>query len=93
MITLCLSQRVIILKKEQSVSQKFLEQQLQQCKEQDRILEMIEKTLYKMKEIAEYAAANKLNPIETKELQDEIDRLKEEVALLEQQLRPSQITH
>lgn len=53
----------------------------------------IETKLYKMKEIAEYAVANKLDPVETKKLNDEMDQLKEKVASLKKQLRPSQITH
>lgn len=85
-------QRGAITLKE-NVNQKFLEEQLDWCKKQDRILEAMETTLYKMKRIAEYAAENKLNPFETKRLNDEMNLLKEEVASLEKQLRPSQITH
>lgn len=46
-----------------------------------------------MKRIAEHAAANKLNLFETNKLNDEMNRLKEEVASLEKQLRLSQIIH
>ncbi len=46
-----------------------------------------------MKEIAEYAAENKLNTFQTRKLEAEMDQLKEEIASLEQQLRPSQIIH
>lgn len=48
----------------ENVNQKFLEEQLDWCKEQDRILEEMETTLYKMKKIVEYTAVNKLNPFE-----------------------------
>lgn len=71
----------------------LLEQQLQSLKEQDHILEKIETTLYKMREIAEYAAANKLDPNETQKLQDKMDQLKAEVDSLETQLHPAQIIH
>lgn len=84
---------MIILKKEQNVSLKQLEEQLQWCREQDDILESIETALYQMRGIAEYAAKNELNPLETKKLQAEIDQLKEEIASLEKKLRPSQIVH
>jgi hypothetical protein len=50
--------------KDQQEQKKFLEQQLQWSKEQARILDEIEKKLYEMKEIAEYALKHKLSPIE-----------------------------
>lgn len=74
-------------------SLKFLEKKLHWCKEQDRLLEKIETKLYEMRETAEYAATNNLNPLETKKLQDKIDQLQEEVASLQTQLYPSEITH
>lgn len=46
-----------------------------------------------MKKIVEYAAENKLNPLDTKKLQDKMDQLKEEVASLQIQLHPSQVIH
>lgn len=46
-----------------------------------------------MKKIAAFAVKNKLNPFETKRLNDEMNLLKEEVDSLEKPLRSSQITH
>lgn len=89
-ITLCLSQRVIILKKEQNISLKSLAEQLQWCKEQGEILEKIETALYEMKGIAEYATENKLDSFEANELNGKINQLKKEVTVLEKQLHLSQ---
>lgn len=47
---------------------KFLEQQLEWCKEQDYILEEIEMKLYEMKRIAEYACNHELTPHSTNQL-------------------------
>lgn len=77
----------------QNISLKYLGEKFQWCKEQDDILEKIETVLYEIKEIAEYAAENKLNPVEIQKLNDEIDRLKKEITSLEKQLRPSQVIH
>ncbi|ARF15079.1 hypothetical protein [Sporosarcina ureae] len=49
-----------------------LKQQLEQVKQQDRVLEEIEKRLYKMKEIAEYASKYRLSGEETRELEKQI---------------------
>lgn len=54
-------QRGLIILKE-DVSLNFLEEQLEWCKEQDRILYKIETKLYEMEEIAEYAPKNNLYP-------------------------------
>ncbi|WP_303969752.1 hypothetical protein [Sporosarcina ureae] len=53
-----------------------LKQQLEQVKQQDRILEEIEKRLYKMREIAEYASKYWLSGEETRELEKEIEEHK-----------------
>ncbi|ARK22461.1 hypothetical protein [Sporosarcina ureae] len=50
-----------------------LKRQLEQVKQQDRILEEIEKRLYKMKEIAEYASKYRLSGEETRELEKQIE--------------------
>ena len=46
--------------KDQQEQKKFLEEQLEWCKEQDRILEEIEMKLHEMKRIAEYALEHEL---------------------------------
>ncbi|PIC56262.1 hypothetical protein CSV80_15645 [Sporosarcina sp. P12(2017)] len=46
-----------------------LKEQLEQVKQQDRILEEIEKRLFKMKEIAEYASKYRIDREETRELE------------------------
>lgn len=50
-----------------------LKQQLEQVKQQDRILEEIEKRLYKLKEIAEYASKYRLSGEESRELERQIE--------------------
>ncbi|WP_313238437.1 hypothetical protein [Sporosarcina ureae] len=50
-----------------------LKQQLELVKQQDRILEEIEKRLYKMREIAEYASKYRLSGEETWELEKQIE--------------------
>ncbi|MBU8752298.1 hypothetical protein [Priestia megaterium] len=65
---------------------KFLEQQLEWCKEQDYILEEIEMKLYEMKRIAEYAFSHELIPLEIHQMNDQLKELKSEVRLLEKQL-------
>ena len=53
-----------------------LKHQLEQVKQQDRILEEIEKRLYKMKEIAEYASKYRLSGEETRGLEKQIEEHK-----------------
>jgi predicted nuclease with TOPRIM domain len=72
--------------KEEQEHKRFLEQQLQWCKEQDRILEEIETKLYEMKKIAQYALAQELTPLESEQLNDRLKELEREVHLLEKQL-------
>ncbi|MGG0386970.1 hypothetical protein ABEZ76_03250 [Priestia megaterium] len=63
-----------------------LEQQLEWCKEQDRILEEIEIKLHEMKKVAEYAFNHELNSLEIKQLNRQIKELESEVHFLEKQL-------
>ncbi|CJG24938.1 Uncharacterised protein [Streptococcus pneumoniae] len=65
---------------------KFLEQQLEWCKEQDYILEEIEMKLYEMKRIAEYAFNHELTLLEIDQMNDQLKKLKSEVHFLEKQL-------
>ncbi|MGY0692492.1 hypothetical protein ACW2QC_06820 [Virgibacillus sp. FSP13] len=66
----------------------FLEEQLQWCKQQDRILEAIEIRLHEMKRIAEYSLQYELTSIEIEVLNDQLNKLKQEVHSLEKQLHP-----
>lgn len=59
-----------------------LKEQLEQVKQQDRILEEIEKRLYKMKEIAEYASKYQLNREEVEELEKQIGEHKAAIVSL-----------
>lgn len=81
------------MKNEGNISLTFLEKQLAWCKEQDRILEEIEATLYEMKAVAEYAAENKLDPFEIKALEEELVTLQQKVTSLEKHLQSSKLTH
>jgi hypothetical protein len=72
-------------KEEQQIKQ-FLEQQLEWCKKQNRILEEIELKLYEMKKIAQYARNHELTAIEIDLLNSELDKLKSVVHFLEKQL-------
>ena len=72
--------------KDEQDHKKFLEQQLQWCKEQDRILEEIEMKLHEMKKIAQYALDHELTPIEIEQLNGQLNELKSEVHFLEKQL-------
>ncbi|KAB7706554.1 hypothetical protein F9802_10160 [Bacillus aerolatus] len=65
----------------------FLEEQLQWCKEQDRILEEMNVKLHEMKRIAEYAREHELNSAEINELNGQLNELRREVHFLEKQLR------
>ena len=72
--------------KETQEHKRFLEEQLEWCKEQGHILEEIEKKLYEMKEIAEYALTNNLTSGEVARLNSQLDNLKKEIQTLEKQL-------
>ncbi len=64
----------------------FLEEQLEWCKEQDRILEEIDTKLHEMKKIAEYALERELTLEEIDESNNRLNGLKNEVHFLESQL-------
>ena len=72
--------------KEQQDHKKFLEEQLEWCKEQDRILEEIDMKLHEMKKIAEYALEHELTSVEIDQLNGQLNELKNEVHFLEKQL-------
>jgi len=74
------------MEKDELEHKKFLEQQLEWCKEQDRILEEIEMKLYEMKKVAEYAFNHELTSLETDQLNGRLKELKSEVLFLEKQL-------
>ncbi|PID21909.1 hypothetical protein CSV61_06735 [Sporosarcina sp. P3] len=63
-----------------------LKEQLEQVKQQDRILEEIEKRLYKMKEIAKYASRFRLSGEETLELEKQIEGHKAAIESLQNYL-------
>lgn len=66
---------------------KLLEEQLERCRKQDSILAKIEKNLYEMRALAEYARDHKLTALQITELNGQLDELKREVHSLEQQLQ------
>ena len=72
--------------KQEQEHKKFLEQQVEWCKKQDRILEEIELKLHEMKKIAQYALEHALSPIELEGLNTQLIDLKNEVHLLKKQL-------
>jgi Tfp pilus assembly protein PilO len=74
------------MNKDEQDHKKFLEQQLDWCKEQDRILENIETKLHEMKKIAQYSLEYKLTPLEINQLNDQLKELESEVHFLEKQL-------
>ena len=75
------------MNKDEREHKRFLEQQLEWCKKQDRILEEIETKLYEMKKIAQYALDHELTEIEIELLNNQLNELKSEVHLLEKQLQ------
>ncbi|MDQ0244751.1 polyhydroxyalkanoate synthesis regulator phasin [Bacillus fengqiuensis] len=72
--------------KDNQEHKKFLEEQLEWCKKQDRILEEIDMKLHEMKKIAEYALEHEFTSAEIAELNGQLNKLKSEVYSLEQQL-------
>ena len=72
--------------KDEQEHKKFLEEQLEWCKEQDRILEEIDVKLHEMKKIAEYALEHELTSVEIDKLNSQLNELKREVHSLEKQL-------
>lgn len=72
--------------KDKQEEKQFLEEQVEWCKQQDRVLEQIESKLYDMKELAQYAYSHVLTQGEADELNIKLNDLKEEVVSLEKQL-------
>ncbi|MBB6447290.1 hypothetical protein [Bacillus benzoevorans] len=72
--------------KEKQEHKQFLEQQLEWCKKQDRILEVIEMKLNEMKKIAQSTLEHELTEIEIERLNSRLKELKSEVYFLENQL-------
>ena len=67
------------MNKDEQEHQKFLEELLEWCKEQDRILVEIDVKLHEMKEIAEYALEHQLTSLEIDQLNSQLNELKREV--------------
>ena len=75
------------MNKDEQEHQKFLEELLEWCNEQDRILVEIDVKLHEMKEIAEYALDHDLTNDEVARLNRQLDDKKREVQSLEKQLQ------
>lgn len=73
--------------KEKQDRKKFLIEQIEWCKKQDATLEEIEKKLYQMKELAQYALVHDLNSVEIEKLNGQLKELTMEVYVLENQLK------
>ncbi|WP_252342977.1 hypothetical protein [Priestia megaterium] len=63
------------MEKDELEHKKFLEQQLEWCKEQDRILEEIEMKLHEMKKLAEYAFNHELTSLEIDQLNGRLKKM------------------
>lgn len=74
------------MNKDDKDRKKFLEEQLQWCKGQDRILEVIEVKLNEMKEIAEYVLKYDLTHLEIDRLNRQLSELNREVHFFEMML-------
>lgn len=74
------------MNKEGQERRQFLEQQLEWCEKQGRILDEIEMKLHKMKRIAQHALNQELTAIEIEQLNTQLSELKVEVHFLEKQL-------
>ncbi len=75
------------MEKDQQEEKKFLEEQIKWCKKRDVILELLEEKLYKMKVLAECSYDHELTSIEIDQLNGQLNTLKQEVHILEQQLQ------
>ena len=75
------------MNKDERDCKRFLEDQLQWCKEQDCILEEIESKLSEMKKIAEYALNHELSSLDINELNSQLGNLKNQVKILEKRLQ------
>ncbi|MGO4888814.1 hypothetical protein ACJ2A9_13750 [Anaerobacillus sp. MEB173] len=65
---------------------KFLEEQLEWTKNQAQILDEMNEKLLEMKRIAQSVLEDNLSDVEKESVNDQFNRLKKEVAALEQQL-------
>lgn len=74
------------MNKDEQEHKQFLEQQIDWCKEQDRILEEIEMKFHEMKKIAQYALNHEITPPEIDQLNGQLKELESEVHFLEKQL-------
>ncbi|MFE8696513.1 hypothetical protein ACFYKT_09210 [Cytobacillus sp. FJAT-53684] len=77
------------MNKDELDHKKFLEEQLEWCKKQDRIFGGIDMKLSEMKKIAEYALQHELTSAEIEDLNVQLSELKNEVDSLEKQLHSS----
>ena len=75
------------MEKDDQEQKQFLNEQLQWYKQQDRILEEIEKKLHEMREIAQYVLDHELTASETERLNTQLNELAREVHTLEKQLQ------
>jgi polyhydroxyalkanoate synthesis regulator phasin len=73
--------------KDEQEQKKFLEEQVEWCRKQDSILEVIEEKLFEMKELAKYARDYGLTSLEVEKLNGQLNALKREVHFLEKQLQ------
>jgi len=74
------------MNKEEQEHKQFLEQQIQWCKKQNRILEEIEMKLHEMKKIAQYTLDHELTATEVDQLNIKLIKLKSDIHFLEKQL-------
>ncbi|NEU30234.1 hypothetical protein GN156_05490 [bacterium LRH843] len=75
------------MSKDSQDQKRFLEEQLEWSVEQGRILDKVNEKLHEMKQIAEYALAHNLSAGEKEKLNEQLYVLKDEVNVLERQLR------
>ena len=73
--------------KDDQEQKQFLKEQLQWCKQQDHILQEIERKLHEMRELAQYVLDHELTAIETERLNTQLNELAREVHTLEKQLQ------
>jgi hypothetical protein len=74
------------MNKDRHSQKKFLEEQINWCKEQDHILEEIEIRLQEMKKVTEYVLKHELTSTEIDGVNGQLNELKNEVHFLERQL-------
>jgi hypothetical protein len=65
-----------LMEKDEQEHKKYLEQQLEWYKEQDRILAEIEMKLHEMKKIAQYALDQGITPLKSEQLNGQLKELK-----------------